>query len=70
MNLKLWHYTNSITIVRPHYKKIALDAAYINYTYLQDTCRMAAPEFRYGLEVKQTSVQKQTHLLCPFPFQS
>ena len=37
--------------------------------YLQDTCRMAAPEFRYGLEVQQTSVQKQTHLLCPFPFQ-
>ena len=30
---------------------------------------MAAPEFRYGLEVQQTSVQKQTHLLCPFPFQ-
>ena len=37
--------------------------------YLQDTCRMAAPEFRYGLEVQQTSVQKQTHLLCSFPFQ-
>jgi len=30
---------------------------------------MAAPEFRYGLEVQQTSVQKHTHLLCPFPFQ-
>jgi len=30
---------------------------------------MAAPESRYGLEVQQTSVQKQTHLLCPFPFQ-
>ena len=30
---------------------------------------MAAPELRYGLEVQQTSVQKQTHLLCPFPFQ-
>ena len=27
---------------------------------------MAAPEF---LEVQQISVQKQTHLLCPFPFQ-
>ena len=34
-----------------------------------DTCRMAALEFRYGLEVQQTSVQKQTHLLCSFPFQ-
>ena len=34
-----------------------------------NTCRMAAPEFRYGLEVQQTSVQKHTHLLCPFPFQ-
>jgi len=33
------------------------------------TCRMAALEFRYGLEVQQTSVQKQTNLLCPFPFQ-
>jgi len=34
-------------------------------------CRMAAPEFRHGLEVQQTSVQKQSkeHLLCPFPFQ-
>ena len=30
---------------------------------------MAAPEFRYGLEVQQTSVQKQSHLLCLFPFQ-
>ena len=30
---------------------------------------MAAPEFRHGLEVQQTSVQKETHLLCPFPFQ-
>jgi len=30
---------------------------------------MAAPEFCYGLEVQQTSVKKQTHLLCPFPFQ-
>jgi len=29
---------------------------------------MAAPEFRHGLKVQQTSVQKQTHLLCPFPF--
>ena len=38
--------------------------------YLQDTCRMAAPEPRYGPEVQQTSVQKQTHLLCPFPFQA
>ena len=27
--------------------------------YLQDTCRMAAPEFRYGLEVQQTSVQNR-----------
>jgi len=26
---------------------------------------MAAPESHYGLEVQQTSVQKQTHLLCP-----
>ena len=31
--------------------------------YLQDTFRMAAPESH------QTSVQKQTHLLCPFSFQ-
>ena len=30
---------------------------------------MAAPKFRYGLEVQQTSVQKQTHFLGPFPFQ-
>jgi len=30
---------------------------------------MAAPESRYGLDVQQTSVQKQTHLLCPFSFQ-
>ena len=29
----------------------------------------AALEFRCGLEVQQTSVQKQTHLLCPFSFQ-
>jgi len=29
---------------------------------------MAAPEFRHGLKVQQTSVQKQTRLLCPFPF--
>jgi len=34
-----------------------------------DTCRMAATESRYGLEVQQTSVQKQTHLFCPFSFQ-
>ena len=33
--------------------------------YLQD----GRSEFRYGLEVQHTSVQKQTHLLCPFPFQ-
>ena len=26
-------------------------------------------ESRYGLEDQQTSVQKQTHLLCPFSFQ-
>ena len=31
---------------------------------------MAAPEFRYGLEVQQTSVQKQTHLLCPFSLET
>ena len=31
-----------------------------------DTCRMAAPDLRHGLEVQRTSVQKQTHLLCPF----
>ena len=37
--------------------------------YLQDTCRMAAPDLRHGLEVQRTSVQKQTHLLCPFTFQ-
>jgi len=30
---------------------------------------MAAPESRCGLEIQQTSVQKQTHLLCPFSFQ-
>jgi len=24
---------------------------------------------RYGVEVQQTSVQKQTHLLCPFSLQ-
>jgi len=30
---------------------------------------MAAPESRCGLEVQQTSVQKQTHLFCPFSFQ-
>ena len=37
--------------------------------YLQDTCRTAAPESRHSLEAQRTSVQKQTHLLCPFPFQ-
>ena len=36
---------------------------------LQDTCRLAAPESRCGLEVQQTSVQQQTHLLCPFSVQ-
>ena len=30
---------------------------------------MAAPEPRHGPEVQQTSVKKQTHLLCPIPFQ-
>ena len=34
-----------------------------------DTCRMSAPESRSGLEVQQTSVKKQTHLLCLFSFQ-
>jgi len=35
-----------------------------------NTCRiLAAWESRCGLEVQQTSVQKQTRLLCPFPFQ-
>ena len=37
--------------------------------HLQDTCRTAAPELRHGPEVQRTSVQKQTHLLCPFTFQ-
>ena len=31
----------------------------IIFFHLQDTCRMAAPEFRYGLEVQQTSVQNR-----------
>jgi len=30
---------------------------------------MAAPDLRHGLEVQRTSVQKQTHLLCPFTLQ-
>jgi len=34
-------------------------------TYLQD----GRSESRYSLEVQLTSVQKQTHLLCPFSFQ-
>ena len=37
--------------------------------YLQDTCRTAALELRHGPEAQRTSVQKQTHLLCPFTFQ-
>ena len=37
--------------------------------HLQDTCRMAAPEYRYGLEIQQTSIQRQAHLFCPFSFQ-
>jgi len=35
-------------------------------SYLQDG-RSGIP--LYGLEVQQTSVQRQTHLLCPFSFQ-
>ena len=35
--------------------------------YLQDTCRVAAPESRYGLEVQQTSVCSRSSLvLKPF----
>jgi len=33
------------------------------------TCRMAAPELCHCPEAQRTSVQKQTHLLCPFTFQ-
>ena len=46
-----------------------MDNDIISHTYLQDTCKTAAPELRHGPEAQRTSVQKQTHLLCPFTFQ-
>jgi len=58
-----------LTVLIQQPNSLPASTSILSISYLQDTCRMAAPEFRYGLEVQQTSVQKQTHLLRPFPFQ-
>ena len=71
-NTVLAYHTQSARLVQQQHQTFPLEhfPSYLEHReLLQNTCRTAAPDLRHGLEVQRTSVQKQTHLLCPFTFQ-